>query len=145
MSFHKVLIEVICKEIKTTEKTATQIGMQSWILKQALNKEMLKQSGTFHASLQKHIRDTLIPILANVISFTDQYSNLSLLFSTGSSAIMCEVWLFLFQCTIQIIDPKQPIMGDCFECKFPFSWIVNRTMDHLLHVAVTMVEGKLSL
>ena len=142
MSFHKVLIQAICKEIKNIERSTTQVGMQSWILKQALNKEVLKRSGTFQASLQKHIRDTLIPILANVIAFTDQYSNLSLLYSTGSSTIICKLWISLFQCTIERTDPRQSKMDNCFECKFPFSWIVNRSMDHLVHVAVKLMGGK---
>ena len=124
---------------------------REWVLNEALSPRQLQRGGTLQSALYGKLDDVIVPILAEIIAFTDRNYNLNLI----NDSNFCKLWLDIF-CNPEICKFKykelfperlgrqrQEVPGiggrRCstdFRCRFPFSWIVKESLDVLLNQAL---------
>ena len=137
---------------------------REWVLNEALSPRQLQRGGTLQSALYGKLDDVIVPILAEIIAFTDRNYNLNLI----NDSNFCKLWLDIF-CNPEICKFKykelfperlgrqrQEVPGiggrRCstdFRCRFPFSWIVKEFLDVLLnqalHLAGIYIYSKFSM
>lgn len=114
--------------------------LRELVLDEAMNMSTLQEGGTFQNALVRKFDGLVIPIFAKIIAFVDRYCNLKILSSTKESEVT-QLWLNIYRsCSVsQLIMSHLAqaeghhsallIAAQSFECKFPFSWIVNDIMN----------------
>ena len=94
---------------------------KDWVLEEALNLDRLEETGSFRKALIEKLKRIVLPALANVLSFIDQYNNLDTLENINDH--QKEAWIILFRNNMQYftnnVDHAKSIT-----CEFPFSWVV---------------------
>ena len=106
----------------------------AWIIEEATNIKNLQDAGTFRNALVRRFDSILVPILAEIIAFVDQYCNLDLL----DSPELVNLWLMIFEadelCQTKLLQlassSKAEYQGHVVgkenrKCEFPFSWIID--------------------
>ena len=102
-------------------------NQERWILEEASNMQWLQEAGSFRNALMGKIKQIILPLFSNVLTFIDVHDNLELLYH--GSEFEREAWRALFKfgdlcshyITAQSIKTQHSLT---MSCKFPFSWVV---------------------
>lgn len=137
--FYHVLVTHVHHILQQMEEMLPQ--STNWVLNEALSHNKLRQGGTLRNTLIRKIDAVIIPILALVTSFIDQYRNIAL-YSKNNLSPVSHVWLSLFRDTtvvrlsyedIQRSKGYFTIIGTAqFECQFPFFWLVKEVLEEII-------------
>ena len=108
---------------------------KTWALNEVLSHKSLRLGGTLQNTLIRRIDGVIVPILAHIISFIDQNSNLAL-FSKQRGNPVGQLWLSIFRNSYvvqfkygSIAKSKSSHSGDKFNCEMPFFWLIKETIE----------------
>ena len=114
----------------------------------------MQESGTFRKALWRRLYANTVPILSEIVAYTDRDGNLEL--ANDRSEWVSELWLAMFKdesftelhydSFISTFDEsgairrKAPILksgcnSHVFQCHFPFSWLVKEKVDSVCREA----------
>ncbi|XP_077973940.1 E3 ubiquitin-protein ligase rnf213-alpha-like isoform X3 [Styela clava] len=143
----KGFLQILFEKMITFESHHSNDIME-WLTTEACSVEKLQESGTFGKAIHIRLKQRVANMLAYVISIIDENNNLSLLTSSNEngSGWRTELWLQLFS----IIEMKIPSdkngefvvrtakhLTDNFDCKFPFSFVINEKLMHLYKSSIS--------
>ena len=111
--------DIVCLMKKSLDSEAHQ--NKDWVLEEALNLERLEETGSFRKALIEKLKRIVLPALANVLSFIDQYNNLDTL--EDGNDHQKEAWIILFRNNMQYFTNNVD-HANSITCEFPFSWVV---------------------
>ena len=114
-----------------------------WVLNEARNPKSLQYGGTFHNVLSRKIDDIIIPIFSKIIASIDHNCNLNLIDPFIKDSSLSQFWLQMFGNSdimqfnyTDIVTPRDQVadfsgrmVGNDFECQFPFSWLVYEAIE----------------
>ena len=111
----------------------------------ALNEHALQSAGTYNRAILQHIIDSIVPVLAGVISYFDINQNLKLLQSLTlheKEIPTRTIWCAVFTDKNNIFDHTEAILHlssthSHFESSFPFSWLIIPHITDQLLLAVS--------
>ena len=136
-----------------------------WIRREAMSFTNIQAGGTFKRTLWLRIVNTVTPILAELIAIIDCNSNLDLLQRcfTNAGDWITELWLDIFcgsyfdqlnlhyddllsnpynETRHRVTAQATGFRGHPFKAKFPFSHLVKRQVDEMLHDARNHAESR---
>ena len=122
----------------------------------ALNEHALQSAGTYNRAILQHIIDSIVPVLAGVITYFDINQNLKLLQSLTlheKEIPTRTLWCAVFTDKNNIFDHTEAILSSLpdgteeicyhaethshFESSFPFSWLIIPHITDQLLLAVS--------
>lgn len=131
--FYEALVKHVHSVLKQMEDLLPE--MKKWAINEAQNHKSLRQGGTLRSTLIRKIDDVLIPILAHILSFVDQYSNFAL-YGKGDSNPVTQLWLSVFRDFNvmhfnygDLANPVNNHLSSQFQCRFPFFWIAKEAIE----------------
>ena len=143
------------------ERELIAVNPEEWLQSEALSGTGVQEWGTFRKALLQRVFSVVVPILAEIIAFTDRDCNLDLVKKNETNWIS-KLWLkILADRTISELSYSDMISpgtnyvrervqvigsgagGHPFSCRFPFSFIIKQRVEKLLKDA-SSVEGTCS-
>uniref|UniRef100_A0A1X7TWB5 RZ-type domain-containing protein n=1 Tax=Amphimedon queenslandica TaxID=400682 RepID=A0A1X7TWB5_AMPQE len=129
---------------KLLEEGEEHLLNKEWVLNEAMSGKKLQSGGTFQNVLTRKLDEVIVPIFTAILSFIDQYSNLSLIYE--SSEYVKKLWLLIFSNEGLVQFSYQNFMmgkgidagykkgqalasDDEFSCQFPFFWLVKECIE----------------
>ncbi len=150
--FHNILIKYIYSLLQEREEFYNE---KDWIIQESMSSKNLLVGGTLVNALCRRIDQTVIHILAEIISVVDRNSNLNLIDPKDENIPISKFWLRLFSNAdvmqfgfANFVTRDDPLpgtgarkFGSDYECQFPFSWLVFEVFQGLWN-NVRSTDGK---
>ena len=122
-SLHEDIVDIMSKALHSDKRI-----LENWILEEASNMQHLQEAGSYRNALMERMKQIILPLFSNVLTFIDVNSNLEILYHGNESER--EAWRALFRsealCSHYITAPVSIETHNFvnMNCKFPFSWVV---------------------
>ena len=117
------MVKLIGKNLEVNKKI-----YHNWIFEEAKDMHRLEKAGSFRNALLRKFGEIVVPMLAKIVTFVDQYHNLDLLVCGNDE--VATLWINIFH-SHELCKGILPLLhgvelsvsNAAMTCKFPFSWI----------------------
>ena len=137
-SFYNHVVKIMGENLEVNKKS-----YYDCIFEEANNMHRLQKAGSFRNALIRKFGEIVVPMLAKIVTFVDQYCNLDLLVCGNDE--VATLWINIFHShelckgILPLLHGVEPSLNNsAMTCKFPFSWIF---FEHL-NKETAEIEGK---